>query len=97
MFAQIQPVRTRILTWIHPQDSVNEAEVHKGLQMLLYDGICFQIMSVLTSGAFLVAFALLLNASHLVIGIIAAVGPLTWYFPYIVFHKIQYEPKIFCF
>lgn len=45
--------------------------------MLLYDGVCFQILSVLTSGAFLVAFALLLGASNLVIGIIAAVGPLT--------------------
>jgi hypothetical protein len=44
--------------------------------MLLWDGICTQVMLVLTGGAFLVAFALLLGASSKTIGIIAAMGPL---------------------
>ena len=46
----------------------------KGLSMLLIDGICAQIMAVLTSGAFLVAFALLLGASNTVIGLLAALS-----------------------
>ena len=45
--------------------------------MLMYDGVCSQVMGVLTGGAFLVAFALLLGASNFVIGLIAALGPLT--------------------
>jgi MFS family permease len=44
--------------------------------MLLLDGICTQVMLVLTGGAFLVAFALLLGASGKTIGVIAAMGPL---------------------
>ncbi|MDY6843900.1 MAG: MFS transporter [Thermodesulfobacteriota bacterium] len=45
--------------------------------MLLYDGVCSQVMGVLTGGAFLVAFALMLGASNKVIGLIAALGPIT--------------------
>jgi len=45
--------------------------------MLLFDGVSSQVMGALTGGALLVAFALKLGASHLVIGLIAAVGPLT--------------------
>ena len=44
--------------------------------MLIFDGVFSQIMSTLTGGAFLVAFALALGASNLTIGFIAAVGPL---------------------
>ncbi len=49
----------------------------EGLRMLLMDGVSSQVMGSLTGGALLVAFALLLGASNTVIGIIAAVGPLT--------------------
>jgi MFS family permease len=45
--------------------------------MLLRDGVCSQAMGVFTGGAFLVAFALLLGASNTVIGLLAAIGPLT--------------------
>ncbi len=45
--------------------------------MLLYDGMCSQVMGVFTGGAFLIAFALLLGASNTVIGLVAAIGPLT--------------------
>ncbi len=45
--------------------------------MLLYDGACTQVMGVLAGGAFLVAFALHLGASPMMIGLIAALGPLT--------------------
>jgi len=45
------------------------------MRNLFYDGICSQVMGVLGGGAFLVAFALLLDASNLMIGFLAAVGP----------------------
>lgn len=45
--------------------------------MLVLDGVCSQTMGVFTGGAFLVAFALLLGASNTVIGLLAAIGPLT--------------------
>lgn len=50
-------------------------ETQHGLRMLLFDGIASQIMGVLTTGAFLVAFALHLGASNVVIGCIAAIQP----------------------
>jgi MFS family permease len=60
---------------LRPQESVSEADVSKGLSMLLIDGMCAQLMAVFTSGAFLVAFALLLGASNTIIGLLAALGP----------------------
>jgi MFS family permease len=62
---------------LSPQEQVTEEQTHRGLRMLLLDGVCSQIMGVLTGGAFLVAFALMLGASNAVIGLIAAIGPLT--------------------
>ena len=64
-----------MLGWLKPQDSVSDADVDRGLRMLLYDGLTVQVMGVLTGGAFLVAFALMLGASNKVIGLLAAVGP----------------------
>ena len=60
-----------------PQEEITDSELNKGLQKLIFDGICSQIMGTLAGGAFLVAFALKLGASNLIIGIIAALGPLT--------------------
>ena len=66
-----------MIEWLRPQDQVAEPDVDRGLKMLLIDGMCSQVMGVLTGGAFLVAFAMLLGASNTVIGLFAAVGPLT--------------------
>lgn len=62
---------------LRPQEKVDEHEIKQGLRALLFDGVCSQTMGVFTGGAFLVAFALLLGASNVVIGLLAAVGPLT--------------------
>jgi len=62
---------------LRPKERIDESEVQSGLQALLYDGVCAQVMGVFTGGAFLVAFALLLGASNVVIGLLAAIGPLT--------------------
>jgi MFS family permease len=65
-----------ILRALLPSDAISSDERRKGLTMLLLDGVCTQTMLVLTGGAFLVAFALLLGASHKLIGVIAAAGPI---------------------
>lgn len=54
------------------QQKVIPSEREKGLKFLIYDGIAFQTMFNLTTGAFIIAFGLLLGASHLVIGLLAA-------------------------
>ncbi len=60
-----------------PHEKVTESELQRGLIMLMFDGICTQIMGTFAGGAFLVAFALLLGASNLTVGFIAALGPMT--------------------
>lgn len=60
-----------------PQETIDEAALARGLRLVVSDGVCSQIMGVLTGGAFLAAFALLLGASNTVIGLLAAVGPLS--------------------
>ena len=60
---------------MQPKASINEEETKKGLRMLLFDAICSQCMGVLTGGAFLIA-ALHLGASNVIIGLLAALGPL---------------------
>ena len=61
--------------WLQPKDTIDDAELQKGLRMLNFEGACSQTMGILTGGAFLVAFALILGASNSVIGLLAAVPP----------------------
>jgi len=61
--------------FLEPQEVVTEPQAQRGLRMLLFDGMCSQAMGVLTGGAFLVAFAMLLGASNTIIGLLAAIGP----------------------
>ncbi|MFG0251052.1 MAG: MFS transporter, partial [Phycisphaeraceae bacterium JB051] len=63
--------------WFKPQTQITEKQVKSGLNALLLDGMCSQVMGVFTGGAFLVAFALLIGASNKTIGLLAAVGPAT--------------------
>ncbi len=63
--------------WFQPRETLAPADVSRGLRMLLFDGAFAQIMAVFTTGAFLIGFALELGASNTVVGVIAAVGPLS--------------------
>ena len=63
--------------WLLPKTNVEEKDINSGLKMLLFDGAFSQIMGVLTGGAFLVAYALLLGANNKTIGLLAAIGPFT--------------------
>ncbi len=58
------------------KDSLTEAEIRDGLQTVIKDSIASQMVIGLTTGAFLVAFALQLGASNTVVGLLAAVPPL---------------------
>ncbi len=59
-----------------PQKNISDSDLNKGIRALVLDGSCAQSMLVLTSGAFLTAFAVELGASNFIIAIIAAIGPL---------------------
>jgi MFS family permease len=58
------------------KDTLTEKELESGLRQVVKDGLTSQAMVTLTSGAFLVAFALKLGASNLLIGLLAAIPPL---------------------
>jgi MFS family permease len=58
------------------RESLNEQEIEKGLKAVINDGLASQAMVTFTSGAFLVAFALKLGASNVIIGLLAAIPPL---------------------
>ncbi len=55
------------------KDSLTEDELNEGLKYVVRDGAASQAMAVFTSGIFLVAFALELGASYVIIGLLAAI------------------------
>ncbi|MFC1676728.1 MFS transporter [Planctomycetota bacterium] len=59
------------------EESLTDDQVRSGLEYIIKDGIASQAMGVLTGGAFLIAFAIKLGASNFVIGLLAAIGPLS--------------------
>ncbi|PIP14010.1 MAG: MFS transporter, partial [bacterium (Candidatus Stahlbacteria) CG23_combo_of_CG06-09_8_20_14_all_40_9] len=58
------------------KDTLTEEEIQSGLGSIIREGLATQMMVTLTGGVFLVAFALKLGASNLVIGLLAAIPPL---------------------
>ncbi|MDO9576217.1 MAG: MFS transporter [bacterium] len=58
------------------KDTLTEEEIQSGLRSIIKDGLATQMMITLTGGVFLVAFALKIGASNLVIGLLAAIPPL---------------------
>jgi len=62
--------------WFKTEENLTEQQVQSGLSYVIKDGIASQAMGILTGGAFLVAFAIKLGASNLIIGLLAAIGPL---------------------
>ena len=62
--------------WFRTEEELTEEQVQTGLRYVIKDGIASQAMGILTGGAFLVAFAVKLGASNMVIGLLAAIGPL---------------------
>lgn len=62
---------------LRPKSTLTEQEVQTGLRMVLTEGLTTEAMTTLTTGAFLVAMALLMGASNFQIGILAALPTFT--------------------
>lgn len=75
------------------KDSLTAAELQKGLRYVLKDGMCSQTLAVLTTGVFLVAFALKLGASIELVGFIAAIPPLTQILSFFAAYIVQKYKK----
>ncbi|MEW6378564.1 MAG: MFS transporter [bacterium] len=58
------------------KDSLTEEEIQGGLRAVINDGLATQAVTTLTSGVFLVAFALKLGAPNTMIGLVVAILPL---------------------
>jgi hypothetical protein len=59
------------------KETLSEQDVKAGLANFMKDALTTQIMTTLTSGTFLVAFALKLGATNLFVGLLAAIPLLT--------------------
>jgi MFS family permease len=57
---------------LQPKDILTEKDIQCGMRLGIKEGLATETMTVLTSGAFLTALSLLLGASNLQIGLIAA-------------------------
>lgn len=62
---------------LKPKEVLTEEEVQKGLKVVIWDGLASEVMTSFTGGAFLVAMALLLGASNVEIGMLAALPMFT--------------------
>ncbi|MFH1718392.1 MAG: MFS transporter [Planctomycetota bacterium] len=62
--------------WFKAENELTDQQIQAGLRNIIKDGVASQAMGILTGGAFLVAFAVKLGASNMVIGLLAAIGPL---------------------
>jgi MFS family permease len=63
--------------WFKTEETLDENQVQSALKYIIRDGVASQAVGILTGGAFLIAFAVKLGASNLVIGLLAAIGPLS--------------------
>lgn len=66
-----------MLKRVRPKQTLSAGDLEHGIRMVTLDGVTTQIMATLVTGPFLVAFALVLGASLKVIGLLAAIGPLS--------------------
>ncbi|HOV61176.1 MAG TPA: MFS transporter [Candidatus Hydrogenedentes bacterium] len=60
----------------HPQREIPEPALQRGLRLLVYEVVFAQVMGILTTGGFLIGFAVLLGAGNTMIGLVSALGPL---------------------
>lgn len=55
-----------------PEHGVGRDDLHRGLRLVVFDGMATQVMATLAGGVFLTAYGLSLGASGSVVGLIAA-------------------------
>ena len=69
-------VTGRLSRRLAPVDPLSERERGLGMSLVFLDGLASQAMETLVSGVFLTAFAIVLGASNLIIGVLAAIPSL---------------------
>lgn len=62
--------------FFQPKPQLDEHDIERAQKYLLWEGLTAQFMGVLTTGAFLVAFTLMLGGGNKAVGLIAAIAPL---------------------
>lgn len=67
---------SRFTPQLTPQDILSDQDIQHGLKTLIHNGLTTQAFVTLTGGTFVVAYALMLGASTIQIGILAAIPPL---------------------
>ncbi len=60
-----------------PVAKLTQEDTERGMRLVIGDGLAAEVMTTLTSGAFLVAMALMLGASNLQIGVLSALPTFT--------------------
>lgn len=68
---------------LKPQEILSDREVQQGLKLVIGDGLAAEVMITFTSGAFLVAMALLMGATNFQIGLLASLPTFTNLFQFI--------------
>jgi MFS family permease len=61
---------------LRPKATLTEQDVRRGLRLVIGDGLATEAMNSITTGAFLVAFALLMGANNFQIGLLASLPTL---------------------
>ena len=69
---------------LKPKEVLTDEEVQKGLKVVIWDGLTSEVMTSFTGGAFLVSMALLLGASNVEIGVLAALPMFTNIFQLVI-------------
>ena len=72
-----------------PSETLTENQVQSGLTYFVREGLAAEAMATFTGGTFLVAMAVLLNASNFQIGLLAALPTLTNIFQLISIWLVQ--------
>jgi len=82
-----------------PKEQLSDQEIQIGLKQIIRNGIANQMMSTVTGGVFLVAYALKLGASNFSIGLLAALPPLIQLFQIPAIYLIEKirKRKLICF
>src|ERR1700712_4500141 len=62
---------------LRPSNHLNDQQVQSGLNNFVQEGLAAEAMATFTGGTFLVAMAVLLNASNFQIGLLAALPTIT--------------------
>lgn len=62
---------------LRPQTVLTDAEVKRGMKVVIWDGLASEMMTTFTGSAFLVAMALLMGANNVQIGLLASLPTFT--------------------